>query len=401
MQAIDFEDKNVKTTNFGQYLLKLQHQKISGTLSIEANVSATKTRTKVLVLRHGEIIYAGDEIPTQDDLITKIGKKYKPNLISVALKIAKNKAVNQSSIRELLDILVQMRLFKWKEIEEYVYDQTIRALEQVFPYFCKLSLNQSLNFDLSFGEDHHGFNILSLIKNLQSRQKQWKSLQTYIYSMEAIPHLSKDKNIVDKIDQSKILQHIKKWINNQNSLVDIAQEIDQDALKIANFYFNWAKKGWIKFPQQKTDDNKNRTEQLQSKKEVINDRRMTILTVDDSPTVHNLIQKFLGNQYNIILATNAIEGLKILNKTKVDLVLLDVGLPNIDGLQMCKTIRNMERFKKLPIIMLTGKDTLVDKLKGQIAGTTHYLTKPFSQPELYSLVNKYLVTEKKLVCSVA
>ena len=74
----------------------------------------------------------------------------------------------------------------------------------------------------------------------------------------------------------------------------------------------------------------------------------------------------------------------------MDLLLLDVTMPDIDGLQMCKTLRSISKFKDLPIIMVTARDTLVDKMKGQIAGTNHYLTKPFTNDQLKAIINKYI-----------
>jgi twitching motility two-component system response regulator PilG len=62
----------------------------------------------------------------------------------------------------------------------------------------------------------------------------------------------------------------------------------------------------------------------------------------------------------------------------------------MDGLEMCRTVRSMDKFRQLPIIMISGQDTLVDKLKGQIAGTNHYLIKPFDPEKLLELVNQYV-----------
>jgi twitching motility two-component system response regulator PilG len=65
-------------------------------------------------------------------------------------------------------------------------------------------------------------------------------------------------------------------------------------------------------------------------------------------------------------------------------------MPDIDGLDFCKTIRKIPKFKDLPVIMVTARDGFVDKLKGQIAGTNKYITKPFQPEELLEIVNKYI-----------
>lgn len=65
-------------------------------------------------------------------------------------------------------------------------------------------------------------------------------------------------------------------------------------------------------------------------------------------------------------------------------------MPDIDGLEMCKTLRSIPKFRNLPIVMVTARDTLVDKMKGQIAGTNRYLTKPFDTEKLLAVIGEFL-----------
>ncbi|MGL6337832.1 MAG: response regulator transcription factor, partial [Waterburya sp.] len=75
----------------------------------------------------------------------------------------------------------------------------------------------------------------------------------------------------------------------------------------------------------------------------------------------------------------------------IDLILLDVTMPDIDGLSLCKMIRNMSgKFAKMPIIMLTARDKFSDKFKGYAAGSTDYLTKPFNAEDLNKIIEQYL-----------
>jgi twitching motility two-component system response regulator PilG len=74
----------------------------------------------------------------------------------------------------------------------------------------------------------------------------------------------------------------------------------------------------------------------------------------------------------------------------VALLLLDVTMPDIDGLEFCKTLRTIPKFKKLPVVMLTAKDGNINKLKGQIAGSNYYLTKPVEPEQLLAIVRRYV-----------
>jgi twitching motility two-component system response regulator PilG len=79
-----------------------------------------------------------------------------------------------------------------------------------------------------------------------------------------------------------------------------------------------------------------------------------------------------------------------MNQKDIRLLLLDVTMPGVDGLEMCRTVRSIPKFRDLPIVMLTARDGFVDKIKGQIAGSTQYLTKPFHNDKLIEIVEKYV-----------
>jgi twitching motility two-component system response regulator PilG len=119
--------------------------------------------------------------------------------------------------------------------------------------------------------------------------------------------------------------------------------------------------------------------------------RETILAVDDSPVMRQLIQKTLSGQYRVLLADNATDALTtIYQEPAIALVLLDVSMPGIDGLELCRTVRSLPQFQQLPIVMLTGRDKAFDRVQGQLAGASEYLTKPFNEAELRAVLDQWL-----------
>nr|WP_199289002.1 response regulator [Pseudanabaena sp. FACHB-1998] len=115
-----------------------------------------------------------------------------------------------------------------------------------------------------------------------------------------------------------------------------------------------------------------------------------ILAIDDSAVVQQMIQRTLSSFCRVAVASNAVDGLGVMYHQPVKLLLLDVMMPEIDGLEVCRTIRRMPQFTDLPIIMLTGKDGFFDKMKGKMAGSNEYITKPFEAENLKQLVRQYL-----------
>jgi len=113
----------------------------------------------------------------------------------------------------------------------------------------------------------------------------------------------------------------------------------------------------------------------------------TILIVDDEERIRNLVSIYLRKEkYNILQAENGSEAINIFNKNKVDLIILDVMMPIMDGWDVCKEIR---KTSNIPIVMLTAKSEEDDELLGFELGTDHYITKPF--------VPKLLVAKVKAI----
>jgi twitching motility two-component system response regulator PilG len=119
--------------------------------------------------------------------------------------------------------------------------------------------------------------------------------------------------------------------------------------------------------------------------------RPRVLVVDDSATVRRLVSVALERLgCEVITASGGLEALGVINHAAPDLVLLDVGLPHLDGNQICRTVKRNERTREVPVVMLTGRDGLVDRIRGRMAGATEYLTKPVDPQALAALVDKYL-----------
>ena len=116
--------------------------------------------------------------------------------------------------------------------------------------------------------------------------------------------------------------------------------------------------------------------------------RSKILLVDDEPKVCELIKAYLVKDgYDVIIAADGKSAIDQAQRHKPDLILLDLNLPELDGLEVCRTIRKQSN---VPIIMLTARDEEVDKIVGLEIGADDYVTKPFSPRELAARVSAVL-----------
>ena len=115
-----------------------------------------------------------------------------------------------------------------------------------------------------------------------------------------------------------------------------------------------------------------------------------VLAVDDSPTVRKLVSMTLGSRgYRVETAENGLDALRVLAQLTPVLILLDVNMPRMDGYKLCKMIKGHAKTQSIPVVMLSGKDGVFDKLRGKFAGCDDYISKPFKSAELLALVAEY------------
>ena len=114
----------------------------------------------------------------------------------------------------------------------------------------------------------------------------------------------------------------------------------------------------------------------------------SILVIEDEESFRDALQFMLSREgFEVSLAPNGAEGIKLFDAKHPDLVLLDLMLPEVSGTEVCKYIRSKS---STPVIMLTAKDTEIDKVVGLELGADDYVTKPFSTPELMARIRAVL-----------
>lgn len=132
-----------------------------------------------------------------------------------------------------------------------------------------------------------------------------------------------------------------------------------------------------------------RSETFQGKKPIA-------LIVEDNYDVLLYLSQLLEKEYQIALAYNGVEGIRKAISLIPDVVISDVIMPEKDGLELCQTLKTDERTNHIPVVLLTAKASVEDKLKGLRFGADAYLAKPFNQEELFLCLRNFIQIRKKL-----
>ena len=120
---------------------------------------------------------------------------------------------------------------------------------------------------------------------------------------------------------------------------------------------------------------------------------LRVMVIDDSKTIRRTAETLLKREgCEVVTATDGFEALAKIADQQPQIIFVDIMMPRLDGYQTCALIKNNQVFKSTPVIMLSSKDSLLDKARGRIVGSEQYLTKPFTREELLDAIRAHVST---------
>ena len=125
-------------------------------------------------------------------------------------------------------------------------------------------------------------------------------------------------------------------------------------------------------------------------------RRITIACIDDSPSVCQTMETIIkGAGYNFVSEMEGLRAIAVLLSRKPDLIFLDLVMPKTNGYEICSQLRKLSFFKNTPIVILTGNDGIVDRVRAKMVGSTDFLAKPAQPDRVLATINKYVTQKSK------
>lgn len=146
-----------------------------------------------------------------------------------------------------------------------------------------------------------------------------------------------------------------------------------------------------------TDDRLILDESIDLEEMAVNRNKHTILIVEDNVDMQTFLYRNLDQHYDILLADNGKRGLEILSTKEVDVILSDIMMPEMDGIEFCNNVKNSQLWNHIPIIMLTAKTNISSKIEALDIGADAYLEKPFSLSHLIAQIKNLIESRKKLL----
>jgi twitching motility two-component system response regulator PilG len=210
----------------------------------------------------------------------------------------------------------------------------------------------------------------SQVSSEYSRQLQtWRKFYPVLQSIDQCPILLSEES----------LPQLNAWIDGKTTIRQLSRYAGVDISQIGQLIYDAIALGQVAI----TPSAMNLSHQVKIKSP-------RILCIDDSVTICRAVEYILHNHgFQVMAVSSPIKALSLIYQHNPDLILCDIEMPEIDGYELCGMLRKSSAFAKVPIIMLTGKDGFIDRVKARMVGATEYLTKPFGEKELLTTVEKY------------
>ncbi|WP_017299243.1 response regulator [Nodosilinea nodulosa] len=227
--------------------------------------------------------------------------------------------------------------------------------------------------------------ISDLVAGITQQIQTWHQLHPHLQSPDQCPILLAPEAFQASVS-SQVYQRMISWMDGKTSIRRIARYLNRDLLSVARSLVPALQQGQISLGYSPAEAAP--APKLQRPGP---DRLPRIVCVDDSTTVRQAVERILDGQgYEATSIGNPLKALGLLFQLQPNLILCDITMPELDGYELCAMLRHSSAFRQTPIVMLTGKDGFLDRVKARMVGATDYLTKPFGPGELLALVEKYV-----------
>jgi len=252
--------------------------------------------------------------------------------------------------------------------------------------FDLFSLRQgSFNFELgsALAPPLIALEVSPLCARTLKQVQQWKQLHPLIFSPAQRPVLA-DKPKLRAALPPKSYHSLARWADGQTTLRQLARYLDRSLLAIAKGIYPYVQRGWIQLLDASDGDRRNLGLWDEGP-------AARIACIDDDRTISKSVEAMLiPHGYDVVSFADPLAALPEVFRLQPDLLLCDIAMPHLDGYEFCAMLRSSSAFRQTPIVMLTGKDGFIDRVRARMAGATDYLTKPFGAHELLMLLEKHL-----------
>ncbi|MGK7887005.1 MAG: response regulator [Crocosphaera sp.] len=337
---------------------------------------------------NGEIVYATHSQNRGCRRLRDYLFRYQVDIVPEELEKIQRISHNEIEYAYLWQLIKQNRLTpdQGKSIIQQMVRETL---------FDLLSLRQgAFVFEMGLALDPLliSIEIEPLVREMMQEVQQWKQLHPYFKSPQQALTIAAPQELQNSLPQ-KAYEQLLHWADGKTSLRRLSRRLQRNLGALARGLYPYVERGWL-HPVMTISPSIPKTKKPSTEAKSRNSPH--VVCIDDDLSVSKTVESILKkNGYQISLITDPLPGLSLIFELKPDVILCDIAMPKLDGYEICAMLRHSKAFKYTPIMMLTGKEGFIDRIRARMVGATDYLTKPFGEQELLLLIEKYVTPKMR------
>ncbi|WP_069791418.1 response regulator [Cyanobacterium sp. IPPAS B-1200] len=355
----------------------------------------TGTRNKwVFYLYLGRIVYAtGGHHPV---------RRWRRNLVANLPHIPSHMGAIQNDINqlqldeqnncweyELLCFWVDQQRITLEQAAKMIRQNIIEVLfdvTQAMQVTCELKPDRTLPFSSRLVL----IDAEQVITEAQKAWHAWQSAKIADRSPDMAPVITQPQELEQQTNP-QVYQTLTQLLDGQQTLRDLSVRMKRDVLTVTRSLLPYVQRGLVRLieigdiPAPSLPIHHDGDDDLSANSNI------TIACVDDSPLICQTMEKIItGAGYSFIGINDALRAIAILLAKKPDLIFLDLIMPNANGYEICSQLRKLTFFKHTPIVILTGNDGLVDRVRAKMVGSSDFIGKPVDRALVLETIKKHL-----------
>ncbi|MEM8718897.1 MAG: response regulator [Cyanobacteria bacterium P01_G01_bin.39] len=374
-----------------EFFESLKESRFSGQLVI----SDTKEQTWVLYLYLGRVVYASGGVhPVRRWRRHVIA--YCPARLANAEELKSalaNIAQEESRISweyQLLSVWIDQSKISREQATKVIRATVIEVL---------FDITQAMEVNCEAAKDNLLTTRLILIDAEQVIQEAnklylaWQGAKVADRSPDLAPVIRQKEALKSKTSP-QVYQNLAQLLDGKQTLRDLSVRMKRDVVTVTRSLLPYIQMGLVQLLEVPDIAPPASTPVVQKLFKNKTPRRLTIACIDDSPVICQTMESIITDAgYNFVSEMDGLRAIAILLSRKPDLIFLDLVMPNTNGYEICSQLRKLTFFKQTPIVILTGNDGIVDRVRAKMVGSTDFLGKPATSEQVLDTINKY-VTQK-------
>ncbi len=237
------------------------------------------------------------------------------------------------------------------------------------------------------------FTIDKLLVETETQWHMWQKLDLIPWNPHSAPTIRNHVLLKQQFqNQEKTYQRLVSLFNGQFTLIELADKLNLNLLKLMVWFKPYFESGIVELVPIIDRQNKANLIGVNNNNQITKPTsQQLIVCIDDSIQICEIMQHIITEAgYQFFSIQDPLKALPILIKRKPDLILLDLVMPIVNGYEICTQIRRVSALQNIPVIILTGNDGMIDRLRSKMVGANGFLSKPIDQEKLLSKIKSVL-----------